>query len=116
MGFVLFSSVSPFKMKTDIFRHIEAQHLSGHLPTFVCQLCGEVAKTRNGLRHGGTAKGDDHLKTVDNNKCYGSGMFITDTGSRIRLFSIPDPESVFFPSRIRIKEFKYFNPKMVSKL
>jgi uncharacterized protein YfaT (DUF1175 family) len=52
MEFVLFSSVSPFKMKTDIFRHIEAQHLSGHLPTFVCQLCGEVAKTRNGLRHG----------------------------------------------------------------
>jgi hypothetical protein len=27
-------------------------------------------------------------------------------GSRIRLFSIPDPRS-----RIRIKEFKYFNPK-----
>ncbi len=37
-------------MKTDIFRHIEAQHLTGHLPGFVCQLCGEVAKTRNGLR------------------------------------------------------------------
>jgi hypothetical protein len=34
-------------------------------------------------------------------------------GSRIRIFSIPDPVSEFFPSRIRIKEFKYFifNPK-----
>jgi hypothetical protein len=44
-------------------------------------------------------------------------------GSRIRPFSIPDPGSDFFPSRIpdpnclhtgsriRIKEFKYFNPK-----
>jgi hypothetical protein len=29
--------------------------------------------------------------------------------SRIRLFSIPDAN--FFPSRIHIKEFKYFNPK-----
>jgi hypothetical protein len=32
-------------------------------------------------------------------------------GSRIRLFSIPDPGSELFPSRIRIKEFDYFNPK-----
>ncbi len=32
-------------------------------------------------------------------------------GFRIRLFSIPDPESEPSPSRIRIKEFKYFNPK-----
>ncbi len=31
--------------------------------------------------------------------------------SRIRLFPIPDPGSEFFPSRIHIKEFKYFNPK-----
>jgi hypothetical protein len=32
---------------------------------------------------------------------------------RIRLFSIPDPRSEFFypGSQIRIKEFKYFNPK-----
>jgi hypothetical protein len=41
-------------------------------------------------------------------------------GSRIRLFSIPDPGSELSPSRIRIKEFKYINPKknkkMVSKL
>ncbi len=38
--------------------------------------------------------------------------------SRIRLFPIPHPGSwiQIFPSRIRIKEFKYFNPKMVSKL
>jgi hypothetical protein len=32
-------------------------------------------------------------------QCRGSGMFI------------PDPRSEFFPSRIRNKEFKYFNPK-----
>ncbi len=34
-------------------------------------------------------------------------------GSRIRLFSIPDPGSELFhpESRIRIKEFKYFNPE-----
>ncbi len=32
-------------------------------------------------------------------------------GSRIRLFSIPDPGSELSPSRIRIKEFKYFNKK-----
>jgi len=30
-------------------------------------------------------------------------------GSRIRLFSIPDPGSELLPSRIRIKEFNYFN-------
>jgi hypothetical protein len=43
---------------------------------------------------------------------------VADPGclSRIRLFSIPDPGSEFFTSRILIKEFKYFNPKMVSKL
>ncbi len=28
-----------------------------------------------------------------------------------KFFSSPDPGSKFFPSRIRIKEFKYFNPK-----
>ncbi len=32
-------------------------------------------------------------------------------GSRIRIHSIPDPGSEFFPSRIRIKVFKYFKPK-----
>jgi hypothetical protein len=32
-------------------------------------------------------------------QCCGSGMFILDPGSE------------FFPSRIRIKEFKYFKPK-----
>ncbi len=39
-------------------------------------------------------------------------------GSRIWIFSIPDPGSEFFHpgSRIRIKELKYFNKKMVSKL
>jgi hypothetical protein len=38
-------------------------------------------------------------------QCCGSGMFIP--GSKI--FFIMDPGSEFFPSRIRIKEFKYFN-------
>jgi hypothetical protein len=34
-----------------------------------------------------------------------------DPGSRIGLFSLPDPK-IFHPGfRIRIKEFKYFNPK-----
>jgi hypothetical protein len=52
------------------------------------------------------------LNTVEcDNQCCGSGMFIPDPnffhpGSRIRMFSIPDPGS-----RIRIKEFKYFCPK-----
>jgi hypothetical protein len=32
-------------------------------------------------------------------------------GSRIRLFSIPGPGSELSPSRNRIQEFKYFNPK-----
>jgi hypothetical protein len=32
-------------------------------------------------------------------------------GSRIRLFSIPDPGSELSPSRICIKEFKYVNPQ-----
>jgi hypothetical protein len=31
--------------------------------------------------------------------------------SRIRLVSFPDPGSELSPSRIRIKEFKYLNPK-----
>jgi hypothetical protein len=37
-------------------------------------------------------------------------------GSRIRLFSIPDPGSELSPSRILIKEFKYFNPKKSKKM
>ncbi len=32
-------------------------------------------------------------------------------GSLIPIFPIPDLGSKFFPSRIRIKEYKYFNPK-----
>jgi hypothetical protein len=32
-------------------------------------------------------------------------------GSQIRIFSIPDPNFFHPGSRIRIKEFKYFNPK-----
>ncbi len=47
------------------------------------------------------------------------GKIFADPGwlSRIRLFFIPDPGSELSPSRIRIKEFRYFNQKeMVSKL
>ncbi len=44
---------------------------------------------------------------------------VADPGclSRIRTYSIPDPRSEYFHpgSRICIKEFKYFNPKIVSK-
>jgi hypothetical protein len=36
-------------------------------------------------------------------------------GSRIRLFSIPNPGSELSPSRILVKEFKYFNPKKSKK-
>jgi hypothetical protein len=36
-------------------------------------------------------------------------------GSRIRLLSIPDPGSELSPSRILIKEFKYFNPNKSKK-
>ncbi len=35
---------------------------------------------------------------------------------RIRIFSISDPGTKYFPSRIRNKEFKHFYPKIVSKL
>ncbi len=47
---------------------------------------------------------------------------VADPGclSRIRIFSIPDPNCLHPGSRIRIKELKYFNPqktkKIVSKL
>ncbi len=41
--------------------------------------------------------------------CCGFRMFIPDP-------TFFHPESEFFPSLICIKEFKYFNPKMVSKL
>ncbi len=43
---------------------------------------------------------------VNLRQCCGSGMLIPDPGSEL---SIPDTN--FFPSRIRIKELKYFNPK-----
>jgi hypothetical protein len=36
--------------------------------------------------------------------------------SRIRFFSIPNPGSDFFPSRIRIKEFLYLTQKLFFKL
>jgi hypothetical protein len=54
----------------------------------------------------------DHLLKAKNKRNDHLSHSDVYPGSRIRLFSIPDPGS-----RIRIKEFKYFNPKkMVSKL
>jgi hypothetical protein len=41
-------------------------------------------------------------------QCCGSGMFIR---IQIEIFSIPDPNFYHPESRIRIKEFKYFNPR-----
>jgi hypothetical protein len=42
---------------------------------------------------------------------------VADPGclSRIRLFCIPDPNCLHPGSRIRLKEFKYFNPKKTKK-
>ena len=47
----------------------------------------------------------------------GDWSSVADSGSlsRIRLFSIPDPNCLHPSSRIRIKEFKYFNPKKTKK-
>jgi hypothetical protein len=91
-----------------------------------------VAHTVQGLEEEGGATAHQ-LPTIDDGdpahqqhksykQCCGSGMFIPDPN-----FSIPDPGSEFFPSRIpnpkfpsripglgsriRIKEFKYFDPK-----
>jgi hypothetical protein len=49
------------------------------------------------------------INIICGNQCCGSGRFILDPGSEFFPSRIPDPN--FFPSRIRIKEFKYFNPK-----
>jgi hypothetical protein len=59
------------------------------------------ARTRQATAHQGLAV----------QQCGRSGMFIPDPASRIRLFSILDPGSEPSPSRILIKEFKYFNPQ-----
>ncbi len=62
-------------------------------------------------RRYGTYKALDHdIFSLFFNQCCGPGMFFPYPGfdfflSRIRVFSIPDPH-----------QFKYFNPKMVSKL
>jgi hypothetical protein len=40
---------------------------------------------------------------------------VADPGSRIQLFSIPDPNCLHPGSWIRIEEFKYFNPKITKK-
>ncbi len=47
----------------------------------------------------------------ESRKKVGEPDSVADLGflSRIRLFSIPDSR-YFFPTLIRIKEFKYFNP------
>ncbi len=54
-----------------------------------------------------------HSCTTRKNKYHHAVLRIRDvySGSWIRISSIPDPGSEFFLSRIRIKEFKYFNPK-----
>ncbi len=52
-----------------------------------------------------------HNQQIPQSWCCGSGMFIPDPGSKFF-----HPGSEFCPSRIRIKEFKYFNPKIDSKL
>ncbi len=48
-------------------------------------------------------------------QCCGSGMFIPESGSDYFLSRIPDPNFFHPRSRIRIKEFKYFNPKQSSR-
>ncbi len=45
------------------------------------------------------------------NQCCRSGMLITDPGSNFFPSRIPDPNCLHSGSRIRIKEFKHFNPK-----
>jgi hypothetical protein len=52
-----------------------------------------------------------YLSLVHSSQWCGSAMFIPDPWSRIRLFVIPDPNCFHPGSRIRIKKFKYFNPK-----
>ncbi len=54
-------------------------------------------------------------KTNRFNQCCGSGMFIPDPGSDFFPSRIPDPNCLPPGSRIRIKEFKYFNPKKTKK-
>jgi hypothetical protein len=55
-----------------------------------------------------------HFLQKDQNRCIlqccGSGMFIPDPGS-----DFFHPGSELSPSRILIKEFKYFNPKKSKK-
>ncbi len=51
------------------------------------------------------------MMKLSHQQCCGSGMFIPDPEFRLRIFSIPDPGSEFFPSLIRINKFKYLNPK-----
>jgi hypothetical protein len=41
---------------------------------------------------------------------------VADPGSRIQLFSIPDPNCLHPGSWIRIEEFKYLNPKITKKM
>jgi hypothetical protein len=44
-------------------------------------------------------------------RCCGSGIFIPDPGSNFFLSRVADPNFSHPRSRIRIKEFNYFNPK-----
>jgi hypothetical protein len=53
----------------------------------------------------------DDIFSMPHHQCCGSGMFISDPGSDFFPSRIPDPNCFHPGSRIRIKEFKYFNPK-----
>ncbi len=68
---------------------------------------------RNLYRYLLTYNDNSHLETDQVKRLHekNTTLRIRDVypGSWIRFFSIPDPE--FFPSRIRNKESKYFNPK-----
>ena len=61
-------------------------------------------------------KVQDCLKLKSFCLCCGSGRFIPDPGSNFFPFRIPDPKCLHPGSRIRIKEFKYFNPKKTKKM
>jgi hypothetical protein len=78
-----------------------------------------VASQSATLHSTGNISAEDsvHKNKVGQNQCCGSGMFIPDPGSDFFPSRIPDPNCLHPGSQIRIKEFKYFNPKkMVSKL
>ncbi len=56
------------------------------------------------------------ISDVEKNQWCGSGMFIPDPGSDFFPSRIPDPNRLHPGSRICIKEFKYFKPKITKKI